>query len=125
MARIVPAEDRTAKWNLKYDPARIEAITTAGKPTYSAHASVKFTELAEMEIAVKQVLNMEGTSVAQMSMYLAFSRQVWKACENYSGDALSREVATTIQKWVSRGLTLSVMELIRAQVFNVPPPSAP
>ncbi|MEO0082317.1 MAG: hypothetical protein ABIL25_08515 [candidate division WOR-3 bacterium] len=123
MARVVPGGDRTARWNLKYDPNRIKEITEAGKPTYLQHASAIYAELAEMEVAVKQVLNAEGVSVSAVPDYLCFGREMWAKSGRYSGETLAREAATLIGKWVARGLTQSVLETIRTQVFNVGPPT--
>jgi hypothetical protein len=36
-----------------------------------------------------------------------------------------REAATLAQKWASRGLTLSVLELIRTQALDIGPVSRP
>jgi hypothetical protein len=125
MAGTVPGGQRSAKWNLKYDPARIQEITTAGKPTYSAHAAVVFDQLYEMELSVKQVLNSSGVSVLQIAPYLAFGREMWSKSHKMAGETLAQETAILIAKGVARGLTQSVMQAIRSQVFNVPAPIAP
>jgi len=125
MAEMTPGGDRTAKWNLKYDPDRIQAITTAGKPTYLEHASSVFNDIYAMEIAVKQVLNSVGVSVAAVADYLCFGREMWSKCKTHAGETMKIEAAVLIAKWVARGLTLSVLESIRTDVFNVGPPSGP
>ena len=125
MAEITPGGDRTAKWNLKYDPDRIQAITTAGKPTYLEHASATFNDIYAMEIAVKQVLNLAGVSVSDVADYLCFGREMWSKCKTHSGETMAQEAAVLIAKWVARGLTLSVLETIRTGVFNVGPPAGP
>jgi hypothetical protein len=125
MAEMTPGGDRTAKWNLKYDPDRIQAITTAGKPTYLEHASSVFNDIYAMEISVKQVLNSVGVSVAAVADYLCFGREMWSKCKTHAGETMKIEAATLIGKWVARGLTLSVLESIRTDVFNVGPPSGP
>ena len=69
---------------------------------------------------------MEGVSVAQYATYLAFGREIWRIVRNgLSGNAAAKEAATLAQKWVGRSLTLSVLELIRTQVFNIGPVSGP
>ena len=125
MAEITPGGDRTAKWNLKYDPDRILAITTAGKPTYLEHTSATNNELYAMEIAVKQVLNSAGVSVAAVADYLCFGREMWSKCKTHAGETMKMEAAILITKWSSRGLSTSVLESIRTDVFNVGPPSGP
>jgi len=123
MARVVSGGDRTAKWDLKYNPARIKEITETGKPTYLQHASTAFASLAEMEVAVKQVLNAEAVSVADYPAYLCFGREMWSKCDKFAGDSLAKEAATLIGKWTSRGRLQAVLETIRTQVFNVGPPA--
>ena len=123
MAEMTPGGDRTAKWNLKYDPDRIQAITTAGKPTYLEHASSVFNDIYAMEIAVKQVLNSVGVSVSDVADYLCFGREMWSKCKTHAGETMKIEAQVLIDKWVARGLTQSVLESIRTDVFNVGPPS--
>lgn len=125
MAGTVPGGQRAAKWNLKYDPDRIKDITTAGKPTYSAHAAAVFDSLYEMELSVKQVLNSSGVSVLQIAPYLAFGREMWSKSQKMAGETLAKEAAVLIAKGVARGLTQAVMQAIRSEVFNVPAPIAP
>ncbi len=125
MASTVPGGDRAAKWDRRYDPAHIQAVTTAEKPIYSAHAHEKFNDLYEMELSVKQVLNSSGISTFQTAPYLAFSRSVWKAKQTYHGETLAKEAAVIIAKVVARGLTQAVCQAIRSQVFDIGSPIAP
>jgi hypothetical protein len=125
MNSIIPSGERAEKWNRRYDPTHIKAITEAEKPTYDAHAVARFDELTEMEGAVKQTLNASGVSVSDVAQYLAYSRQVWKARQHYAGETLAKEVAVLIAKWAARGLTQAVLQAIRSEVFNVSAPIAP
>jgi hypothetical protein len=38
---------------------------------------------------------------------------------------LNIEVAVCLAKWVARGRTMSVLEAIRDEVYNIPAPSGP
>jgi hypothetical protein len=125
MGTVKPGGDRVAKWDLKYDPDRIKAITEAGKPTYLAHATTAFNSLHDMEVAVKQVLNGEGVSVADVSDYLCFGREMWKKTRKYSGETVALEASTLVAKWVARRLSQSVLEKIRYDVFSVAAPVGP
>ncbi|MBM3323861.1 hypothetical protein FJY69_10345 [candidate division WOR-3 bacterium] len=125
MSKVVPAGDRFQKWNLKYDPTRIKEITEAGKPTYAMHASATFTDLYQMELSVKQVLNSLGVSVLDVAPYLALGREFWSKQKKFHGETLAIEAEVLITKAVARGLTRSVCEAIRSQCFDVPPPSSP
>ena len=119
MSTVTPGGDRTAKWNLKYDPERIKAITEAGKPTYLEHATAANNSLAEMEVSVKQVLNGEGVSVSDVPDYLNYGREMWSKTQKYAGETMAIESATLVAKWVARGLDQTVLEKVRTDVFSV------
>ena len=123
MSNVTPGGDRTAKWNLKYDPERIKAITEAGKPTYLEHATVANNSLAEMEVAVKQVLNGEGVSVSDVPDDLNFGREMWSKTQKYAGETMAQECAVLVAKWVARGLDQTVLEKVRTDVFSVSAPT--
>ena len=125
MNNIIPSGQRAEKWNRRYDPTHIKAVTEAEKPIYYAHVVARFDELTQMEGAVKQTLNASGVSVSSVAQYLAAGRQMWKACQNYAGETLAQECAVLISKWVARGLTQAVLMAIRTDVFNVGAPIAP
>ena len=121
---VKPPGERLAKWNRRYDADHVKKIIDNEKASvFYAHAQHKFQMLADMEAAVKMVLNSEGISVAQTASYLAFAREVWKKEQTYSGETLAIEAATLIGKWVARGLSQSVLEALRSQVFNVSAPT--
>jgi hypothetical protein len=115
---------RIAKWNAKYDTARIKAVLDELRPMMLANVQAVFPQLASMETQVKQVLDGEAVPTPDYPFYLSFGRQVWKLIRNeISGDSLAKEVATLISKWKDRGFSQAVLELIRTQVFNVGAPS--
>jgi hypothetical protein len=45
--------------------------------------------------------------------------------DELSGEALAKEASFLIAKWKARGLTESVLQGIRSDVFSVPAPIAP
>jgi hypothetical protein len=54
---------------------------------------------------------------------LDFGREVWSLQQKgISDESLVQECATLIAKWVSRGLSLSVLEAVRSDVCNVSAP---
>jgi hypothetical protein len=114
---------RIAQWNLKYDPARIKEITEAGKPAYSQRVAAVFPDMYQTEISVKQVLDGQGVSVADVADYLCFGREMWSKSKKFSGALLVKEAATLIAKWKDRGMSQAVLEAIRSEVFNVGPPT--
>jgi hypothetical protein len=120
-----PAQ-RIAKWNAKYDTARIKDTLDAQRDRMYMNIQGVFPMITSMEDQVRQVLDIEGVSVIQYPFYLCFAREVWALeRKGMSGASLAVECATLAGKWVSRGLTLSVLETIRTQVFNVSAPVGP
>jgi len=90
--------------------------------TMIANVQATFPEIVAMETQVKQVLDGEGVATIDYPFYLSFARELWRLqrCE-MSGDSLAREAQVLIQKWVGRGLSQPVLEVIRTQVFNIAP----
>jgi hypothetical protein len=52
-------------------------------------------------------------------------REMWKLANRVSGESAAMEAAIQIGKWVARGLSLSVLETIRYDVFGVSAPAGP
>jgi hypothetical protein len=117
---------RIEKWDAKFDTTRIKATLDAMRPKMLEHASSSFTSLALMETQVKQTCDAAGVSTIQYPFYLCFGREMWsKLQKEMSGESLAQAAAVLIAKWVGRGLTQSVLQAIRSEVFNVPAPVAP
>jgi hypothetical protein len=118
---------RIANWDQKYDTAAIKALLDKKRPDMFARVSAQITALASMESQVKQVLDMQGVSVITYPFYLCFGRELWHIVNmtEMSGESAAKEASVLAQKWVGRSLTLSVLELIRTQVFNIGPVSGP
>ena len=75
---------------------------------------------------MKQVLDLQGIQTINYPWYLCFGREVWKLQrQEVSGEALAVAVATLIIKWTNRGLSQTVLEIIRTGVFNVHAPAGP
>ncbi len=125
MARVVPSEDRAQKWNLKYNPERIKAITEEGKPVYYQHAQAAFIVQEQMELGVKQVLDTQGVAPKDVASYLNAGRQFWKATQTYSGETLAIKAGIILGRWAAEGLSQSVLEAIRTEVFHIPAPVGP
>jgi hypothetical protein len=123
--RAVPSEERAAKWNLKFSPARIKEVTEEGKPLYLQNAKAAFIDLEQMELGVKQVIDSEGVSPKDVPSYLNVGRQLWKACGKYSGETLKIKAAIVLGRWIADGLAQSVCEAIRTEVFHIDRPTTP
>ena len=117
---------RIAKWNAKFDTTRIKGILDDMRPAMLANVTAVFPLITAMELQVKQTCDASGVPTIQYPFYLNFGREIWALTrKEVSGESLALEAATLIAKWVARGLTQSVLQAIRTDVFNVAAPIAP
>ena len=117
---------RIAKWNAKYDTTRIKAVLDEMRPDMYARVQAVFPLLTAMESQVKQVLDLQGIQTINYPWYLCFGREVWKLQrQEISGETLAVAVATLIGKWANRGLSQTLLEIIRTGVFNIGAPAGP
>jgi len=117
---------RIAKWDAKFDTTRIKATLDAMRPSMLQNVTAVTPMITAMEIQVKQVCDGAGSSVIQIPFYLCFGREMWSLTrKELSGEAMAKEAALLIAKWVARGLDTPVLQAIRSDVFNVSAPIAP
>jgi len=117
---------RIARWNTKYNTTRIKETLDEMRPTMYAKVQAVFPMITAMELQVKQVLDGSGVPTRDYPSYLNFGRQLWAlGRKEISGESAAQEAAVQIAKWVARGLTQSVLQAIRTQVFNIGAPIAP
>ena len=95
------------------------------KPEVVARIQGSFDGIYAAENAVRGILNTAGVSVIQYPFYLSFGREMWKLTNRIAGESAAIEAAVHIAKWVARGLTQSVLESIRFDVFGVSAPAGP
>ncbi len=120
------ASKRIARWNAKFNTERIKAILDDMRPDMYARVQAVFPLITSMEGQVKQVLDGQGVSIKDYPFYLDFGREIWHLQRiEVSGESLAIEAAVLIGKWQARGLSQSVLEAIRTQVFNVSAPVGP
>jgi len=117
---------RISNWDQKYNLERVSAILTEKRPKMLQNMSSVVPLITAMELQVKQVCDGAGVPTIQYPFYLCFGREMWSLTRSdISGESLALEAATQIAKWVSRGLTQSLLQDIRTDVFNVAAPAAP
>jgi hypothetical protein len=122
---IDPAK-RIANWNVGYNTERIKAKVDEKRPAMLANVTAVYPLITAMELQVKQVCDGAGVTVIEIPFYLNFGRELWALSrKEISGETLAIEAATLIAKWVARGLTQSVLQSIRTDVFNIAAPVAP
>ena len=117
---------RIARWNAKYDTARIKATLDELRPAMLAAVTAVFPLLTAMELQVKQTCDASGVPTIQYPFYLNFGREIWALTrKEVSGESLCKEAKVLVDKWKARGLTEAVLQAIRTDVFNVVAPVAP
>lgn len=117
---------RFSKWDAKFDTERVKAILDDLRPGMLVEAQVVFDNIATMEAEVKQVLDGSGIATIMYPFYLAYGRELFRLQRNgISGESLALEAQVLLNKWVARGLTQSVLEAVRTQVFNIAAPVGP
>ena len=122
-SRPTTAAERVAKWDRRYTGDHVKSIIDTDKPIMLENNTASTNDLVYYETLTKQVLNEEGVSVAEVADYLSYGRQLWKMKRRYAGETLSLEAAIVTGKWVARGLTQTILENIRSQVFSISPPA--
>jgi hypothetical protein len=117
---------RINKWDAKFNTERIKGALDEMRPAMLQNVQAVFPQIALMESQVKQTCDASGVPTIQYPFYLCFGREIWaKIRKEMSGESLAQEVAILVTKWTARGLTQSVLQAIRTQVFNVGAPIAP
>ena len=124
------ATDRYNKWVERFQTAESQSCSPImfrlmQTVTMPARVQQQFASLAAMEDNVRAVLDQAGVSIILVGQYLNFGRQVWKLKERFSGETANMECANLIALWVARGLTQSVLESIRSDVFGLQAPAGP
>jgi len=117
---------RIQKWDAKFNTERVKGALDASRARMLVNVQAVFPQLTAMELQVKQVLDGLGISTALYGLYMSFAREIWsKQRRGISGESLAQACATLVAKWVAMGLTQTVLERIRSDVFTVPPPAGP
>jgi hypothetical protein len=117
---------RIENWTAKVTPERTAEQVTPQLTSIKANAAFVMNDIVQMETQVRQVLNGAGVPFIMYPFYLNFGRELWSRIrKGMEGESLAIEAATLIAKWVARGLTQSVLQAVRTDVFNVAAPIAP
>jgi hypothetical protein len=115
---------RISKWNQKFNTERIKATLDDMRTDMYSRVQSVFPEITAMEGQVKQVLDIEGVPTIEYPSYLNYGRELWRLTrKEISGTSMQLEALVLLNKWVARGLTQSVLEAIRLQVFNISAPT--
>ena len=104
----------------QYFPEVTKAQASSMKEKYYRHRTAQNLYLT----ATKQILAGEGISSIQYAGYCAFAGELAMSRDKLGGgESLAIEGQTLIQKWVARGLSQTVLEKLRTDVFSVSAPT--
>jgi hypothetical protein len=119
---------RTAKYTAKMqNPDRMSPVLLTQRDSMIANATVTNGEIVAIETQTRGILAgetpMKPWSVGQ---YLNFARSLYAKTRTVSGGTgLIEAAAVIIAKFKSQGLTESVLNKIRDEVFAIPAPTGP
>jgi hypothetical protein len=118
-------DQRIAKYNVKVDPVTVTAKVVAQLPNMQANYPAFVNQYVPKMQAVQDVLNTAGVVPMMFGVYYAFAGRLWRLLTVADGEAARAEAAILIALYVARGLTQTVLESIRTEVFNITAPIAP
>ena len=116
---------RIEAWRAKATPDRTKSVLDVRHADMQRRYEEVMERLCSMETQVRETLNQAGVHTSLYVPYLNYGRQLWKLTrQEISGESMKLAAKVLLDKWVARGLTQTVFEAIRTQVFNVgvPPP---
>jgi len=120
---MIGSNYRSAAYDIKVNQARLLSDLTALMPNMTVNMAAVTPQICAMELAVKQVCDGAGVPTISLPYYLDFGREMFKkGRQDISGETLALFAASMIAKWVARGLTESVLQAIRGDVFSVAAP---
>jgi len=118
--------------------AKIRAYSgTGSQPDYTApvlqhkldemyrRATGAFDDQASYGNRLTALLGREGASCITMAGYFAFAGQLYSICRRMVAEARAAEAAILVAAWTSRGLTQSILQDIRSEIFNIAAPVGP
>jgi len=118
---------RTEKYTVKFNPAYIGDYITANKSRMSTGAGFSFDKQAQIQMRIRAVLAGEAVTSLQYMWYYAFGNEVRGILTGFRviGAAAVAEVAIVLYKYKTRGLSESVLNKVRSEVFSIPAPGSP
>jgi len=101
------------------------AAVEAQRAQMLARYEAAVTALCAVEQEARQVLNAEGVQTVNYVWYLDYARELFRLSrrKDIAGTSLELAAQVLLDKWHRRGLSQSVLEAIRTQVFNIGAPT--
>ena len=100
---------RGRKYEAKIHADVIRARILAHKPDMVEQMIAISAELVLIESKAKQVCETAGVATMLIPAYLNFARECYRIGKNFSGRTQINEVYYMYSKWVSRGLTGTIL----------------
>lgn len=119
--------NRIGKYQVKMinlGPIYQGALDVVAEGAKADYASLIADWVQKRDMAVHMVCSY-GEPRLLMGAYLAFSGELWKMLRFCSGNTAAEEGAFLVTKYQSWGLTLTVLDKIKEEVFNLQPPVGP
>ena len=115
---------RVAKYDAKTVPADVKVKIDASLTLMKAGFASAMMSLVDAETRIQSSLNANGTiSTCNYPFYLSFGRELWASQEKgISGQAIVLMASSMISKWTARGLSQSMLQAIRSDVFTIDAP---
>lgn len=79
-----------------------------------------YRDLHRMENETKRILDLLDTAITLYPFYLAFARDLWGLTQSETPGGAAEAAARLVAKWHERGLDGPRLDVIRAQVFDIP-----
>jgi hypothetical protein len=114
---------RRKKYTGKVDADATRLRIVALKDSMTEQTDSQFGKLATLETDIKGWIEPLEVPTIMVPQYLNVGRQLWKLKNKFSGTTLDTEGLIIAQKWVARGLSASIVNVILAAMgFSQIPP---
>jgi len=111
---------RARKFQGKIDPDAIRSRVAALKEDMVEQTLQRQAELVSLEKDIKNLIEPQGVSTILIPQYLNVGRQLWSLSGRFTGQTFQNEATLIAQKWISRGLSKDIVNLILGY-FGVSP----
>lgn len=109
--------------SLRLGKARLSAGQLIRKQVERYRSTVEHGQ--EISRQVCRVLDDEGVYPRLYLYYVAFGNKLDRLKRKRSGETLALEAQIQLTLWIFKGLSITVLERIRNEVFEIPAPQGP
>jgi hypothetical protein len=112
------AKYRISKYAAKVDPDVVRARIEAEKDAMVEQEAEKLSALADMENAVKGIVEAVGVPTIEIAQYLNIGRQAFRIRNKFTGKTAENEAMALGALWKMRGLDEELVDKIVASVLG-------